>query len=98
MLVVRRFRMVLAALAASVALSAQSATLPAAAATRIDEIVAAEQARQKIPGVSIAVAFRNQSIYSQAYGFADLEHGVTASRRPRFEPLRWRSLSPRPAS
>jgi len=76
-LVVRRFRMVLAALAASVALSAQSATLPAAAATRIDEIVVAEQARQKIPGVSIAVAFRNQLIYSQAYGFADLEHGVT---------------------
>ena len=75
--VFRRFRIVLAALAASVALGAQSATLPTPSATRIDEIVAAEQARQKIPGVSIAVAFRNQLIYSQAYGSADLEHGVT---------------------
>jgi CubicO group peptidase (beta-lactamase class C family) len=74
--VFRRFRIVLAALAASVALGAQSATLPTPSATRIDEIVAAEQARQKIPGVSIAVAFRNQLIYSHAYGFADLEHRV----------------------
>lgn len=57
-------------------LYAQSPALPAAAASRIDEIVAAEQARQKIPGLSIAVAFRDRMIYSKAYGAADLEHGV----------------------
>ena len=55
-------------------LSAQS--LPEAARKRIDDVVAAEQARQKIPGLSIAVAFDNRTIYSRAYGSAELEHGV----------------------
>jgi serine beta-lactamase-like protein LACTB len=54
--------------------SAQS--LPAAAEKRIDDVVAAEQARQKIPGISIAVAFDNRPIYSRGYGSANLEHGV----------------------
>ena len=58
-------------------LFAQSSGLPAPAAGRIDQIVAAEQARQKIPGVSIAVAFQNRMVYSKAYGIADLEHNVT---------------------
>ena len=56
--------------------SAQS--LPAAAQKRIDDAVAAEQARQKIPGLAIAVAFDNRLIYSRAYGSADLEHGIAA--------------------
>jgi len=75
---------VLAALAVAVALSAQETGLPAAAAARIDEIVAAEQARQKIPGLSIAVAFHNQVVYSRAYGLADLEHGVATKQTTAF--------------
>lgn len=43
---------------------------------RIDSVVAAEQARQKIPGISIAAAFQNKLIYSKAYGSANLEHGA----------------------
>jgi CubicO group peptidase (beta-lactamase class C family) len=64
--------------AASIALvSAQApASLPAHAAAQIEKLVAAEQARQKIPGVSIAIAFRNQPIYAKGFGLADVEHGV----------------------
>jgi CubicO group peptidase (beta-lactamase class C family) len=58
-------------------LSAQSPpALPADAIARIDGIVAAEMARQKIPGLSIAVAFDDRLIHTKAHGTADLEHGV----------------------
>jgi serine beta-lactamase-like protein LACTB len=59
---------------AGAALTAQS--IPDSAAAKIDAVVAAEQARQKIPGLSIAVAFKNTLIYSKAYGSANLEHGI----------------------
>jgi CubicO group peptidase (beta-lactamase class C family) len=65
-------------------LYAQATDLPAAAAARIDGIVASERARQKIPGLSIAVAFRNRMIYSKAYGMADLEHGVATKSTTAF--------------
>lgn len=51
-------------------------SLPASAAAKIDAVVAAEMARQKIPGVSVAVAFDNRAIFARAYGIADLHHGV----------------------
>lgn len=72
--VLRALLLALVALAA--APSAQSPVLPASAAEKIDAVVAAEQARQKIPGLSIAAAFRNTMVYSKAYGTADLEHGA----------------------
>lgn len=50
---------------------------PPSVGDRIDAVVAAEQARQKIPGVAIAAAFQNRVVYSKAYGMADLEHGIT---------------------
>ena len=52
--------------------------LPAEAIARIDGIVAAEMVRQKLPAVSISVAFRDRLIHTKAYGTADLEHGVPA--------------------
>jgi CubicO group peptidase (beta-lactamase class C family) len=64
----------LALAATTTALAAQA--LPADAAAKIDAVVAAEQARQKIPGLSIAVAFKDTLIYSRAYGSANLEHGI----------------------
>ena len=62
--------------ALAVLTAAQGPTLPASAADKIDEIVKAEQQRQKIPGLSIAAAFKDRLIYSKAYGMADLEHRV----------------------
>jgi serine beta-lactamase-like protein LACTB len=68
------FVTLLVTLAGWVAVSGQS--VPAAVGDRIDAVVAAEQARQKIPGLSIAAAFQNRMVYSKGYGMADLEHGV----------------------
>ena len=53
-------------------------SLPDAPAAKIDAIVADEQARQKIPGISIAVAFDNRIVYLKSFGQANLEHGVPA--------------------
>lgn len=76
--------LLVAALTLTAAPAAQSPSLPAAAGQRIDEILEAERARQKIPGLSIAVAFRNSLIYSQTYGTADLEHGVPVKKTTAF--------------
>ena len=51
-------------------------SVPVAVADRIDAVVAAEQARQKIPGLSIAAAFQNRMVYSKSYGMANLEQGI----------------------
>jgi CubicO group peptidase (beta-lactamase class C family) len=64
---------VAAALSAAAPLARQAPALPAA---KIDAVVAAEQARQKIPGLSVAVAVGNRLVYSRGFGVADLEHGV----------------------
>ena len=74
----------IALVAGVVSLTAQSSQLPAAASAQIDSFLASEQARQKIPGMSVAVAFRNQLVYSKAYGTADLEHAVPASTTTAF--------------
>jgi CubicO group peptidase (beta-lactamase class C family) len=58
--------------------AARQAPAPEAIAGRIDAVIAAEQARQKIPGVAVAVAVRDRLIYSRAFGSADLEHAVPA--------------------
>lgn len=50
--------------------------MPPQAAAQIDALVSAEQGAKKIPGVSIAVAFRDTLIYSKGYGLADLQHRV----------------------
>jgi CubicO group peptidase (beta-lactamase class C family) len=50
----------------------------------IDAAVEAERARQKIPGLTVAAAFRNTLIYSKAYGTADLEHAVPAKTTTAF--------------
>ena len=72
-----RHVLVFALALSAIRLGAQSPqALPADAIARIDAIVAAEMARQTIPGVSISVAFGNRPILTKAYGTADLEHGV----------------------
>lgn len=70
-------RLLLILLVATITLGAQSTpSLPAEAIAKVDAVVAAEMARQNIPGLSIAAAFRDRMIYSNTYGSADLEHGV----------------------
>ncbi|MFL6466598.1 MAG: serine hydrolase domain-containing protein, partial [Pyrinomonadaceae bacterium] len=43
---------------------------------KIDEFIAAEMARQKIPGVSLAVVKDGRPFVVKGYGFANLEHQV----------------------
>jgi CubicO group peptidase (beta-lactamase class C family) len=43
---------------------------------KIDEFIAAEMARQKIPGVSLAVVKDGKPLIVKGYGFANLEHQV----------------------
>jgi CubicO group peptidase (beta-lactamase class C family) len=71
--------------AAALGLVAQPpSTLPADAVATIDAAVEAERARQKIPGLTVAAAFRNALVYSKAYGTADLEHAVPAKTTTAF--------------
>ncbi|MBL8642323.1 MAG: beta-lactamase family protein [Rhodospirillaceae bacterium] len=58
------------------------AALPAWATSPIEEAVDAVMAAKKIgpmsgPGCAVSVTKQNQSVFSKAYGSADLEHGVT---------------------
>jgi CubicO group peptidase (beta-lactamase class C family) len=51
----------------------------AASADNVDDYVEAERARQRIPGLSIAVTRDGEIVKAQGYGFANVEHGVPAT-------------------
>lgn len=57
--------------AATVTLRAQDAI-----ATKVDEFIAMEMQKQKIPGVSLAVVRDGKPMIVKGYGFANLEHQV----------------------
>jgi len=46
------------------------------AAKQVDQFIANEMARQKIPGVSLAVVKDGKPLIVKGYGFANLEHQV----------------------
>ena len=52
------------------------AAMPQDTAKRIDEFIANEMARQKIPGVSLAIVKDGKPLTVKGYGFANLEHQV----------------------
>ena len=43
---------------------------------RVDEFVRAEMARQKIPGVAVAIVQKGKVVKAQGYGLANVEHQV----------------------
>lgn len=63
---------------------AQHAGLAAAAVTELEAFIRAEQDSANVPGLSVAIAFRHQLLYSKGFGSADLEHGVPATERTVF--------------
>jgi serine beta-lactamase-like protein LACTB len=76
-----RFWLSSAVLVASIqtAAAAQEApSLPPDLVKKIEEVVASEQARLKIPGLSVAVGTGGQLRYSRGFGMADLENSVPA--------------------
>lgn len=55
------------------------AALPAPTAARIDSAITALMARERIPGLSVAVVTDNRLTWERGYGFADLENFVPAT-------------------
>lgn len=74
------------AVAAQVApLHAQPVNKDASARDTVDRFVAAEMARMRIPGVSLAVVRAGKVIRAQGYGVADLEHGIPVTPQTVFK-------------
>jgi len=71
-------------LAALPALAQQPAALPPDTAAKIEAAVQAELERQKIPGLSVAVAVDGELLFTKGFGFADLENSVPAKATTRF--------------
>lgn len=66
-------------LASTISIPAQTkASLPTDVKEKIVALVTEEMRRQKIPGLSIALAIDNQPVYEQGFGMADLENSVPA--------------------
>lgn len=54
----------------------QGEALPAETVKKVEDFVAAEMARQKIPGLTLAIGMSGKVVYSKALGMADLENGA----------------------
>jgi D-alanyl-D-alanine carboxypeptidase len=70
----RKLTFVLLAVAETASVQAQATSAPAR--ETVDRYVAAEMARQHIPGVAIAVLRAGRIVKAQGYGMADLEHQI----------------------
>src|SRR5688572_12302465 len=69
----------LACLAASLALAAPAAAQIDTPLDSVDRYVRAEMARQRVPGMSIAVLRGDSLLLARGYGLANLEHRVAAT-------------------
>jgi len=49
---------------------------PADTLARVDEFVRAEMAREKVPGVAVAIVDHGMVVKAEGYGYANVEHGV----------------------
>lgn len=67
-----------------VAAQQSGAPLPPAAIADLDKVIAAEQAKASVPGLNVAIAWKNQLVYSKGFGFADLEARVPATEKTAF--------------
>jgi CubicO group peptidase (beta-lactamase class C family) len=75
-------------LAVAFALGAQSAAIHAqtnAPPDTVDRVVATEMARQRIPGLALAVVRGGKVIGAQGYGMADLEHEIPVTPQTVFK-------------
>lgn len=70
---------------AVLAFSAVIAIAPSARADEVDDYVAAELERQRVPGISIAVLRDGELLKAQGYGLANVEHGVPVTATTVFQ-------------
>jgi CubicO group peptidase (beta-lactamase class C family) len=77
----RRLRVAIACLAVIATAGIARADL----SDRIDSLVRDEMARQRIPGVALAVVQRGKVIKAQGYGHSNVEHGVAVTAETIFQ-------------
>jgi CubicO group peptidase (beta-lactamase class C family) len=75
---------VLLLIAALPAIAQQRGALSPDTVAKIETAVQAELERQKIPGLSVAIAVDGELRYTKGFGFADLENSVPAKATTRF--------------
>jgi len=75
----RRSVLAVLTLAAAAALQAQPAPPLGEAQPKVEAAISASMAKQRISGLSVAVAMEGRLRWSQGYGFADLENSVPFS-------------------
>lgn len=66
-------------------LSAPAAAMPETTLAAIDRFVAAEQARQKIPGIAVAVIEDGRTVVAKGYGEANVELKVPVTPQTLFQ-------------
>lgn len=81
----RLLTLVVAGVAQIAPLHAQPDRSATRARDTVDAFVAAEMARMRIPGVSLAVVRAGNVIKAEGYGVADLEHGILVTPRTAFK-------------
>lgn len=59
--------------------AAPAAAQGEAARARVEAFVKAEMARQKIPGMAVAVVHKGRPVLAEGYGLANVEHGVAVT-------------------
>jgi CubicO group peptidase (beta-lactamase class C family) len=72
------------AVVAAAGLRTVSAT-PDGTSAEIDRYVESEMTRQRVPGLALAVVRNGRTVYSQGYGFANVEHQIRATDRTVFQ-------------
>ena len=81
---IRRLAGCCVAVAVATSVAAMAGQAPAGSAS-IDEFVRAEMARQKIPGVAVAIIRKGETVKAEGYGLANVEHRVPVTRETIFQ-------------
>jgi CubicO group peptidase (beta-lactamase class C family) len=63
---------------------------------RVGEFVRAEMARERVPGVALAIVDHGEVVKAEGYGYANLEHGVPVRPDTVFQSGSLWSSRPRP--
>jgi CubicO group peptidase (beta-lactamase class C family) len=82
---IRRVGSTLVALTLSMRLAGPSAVVADEKSAAIDRYVEAEMARQRIPGLALAVSQRGRPVHVRGYGLANVEHQVPVTDRTVFQ-------------
>jgi CubicO group peptidase (beta-lactamase class C family)/D-alanyl-D-alanine dipeptidase len=66
-------------LTGSASVTRAESALPEEVVQKVEALITAEMKRQRIPGLSVAVAVDNQPVWSKGFGLADIENNTAAT-------------------